>query len=173
MIKLIYSSIIIFLSLFNTVHAELNIAFIDMNKIIETSQPGASLIKQLNELNQINLKNFENEEKIIKENEETIIKQKNIISEKEFKANIEKLKLEINNYKKNRNKVINDFNQLKINNTNNLLKSINPILAKFSNEKSISIILQKKNLVIGKTELDITDEIIKIIKKNIKEFKIQ
>jgi outer membrane protein len=159
--------------LFNTVHAELNIAFIDMNKIIETSQPGASLIKQLNELNQINLKNFENEEKIIKENEETIIKQKNIISEKEFKANIEKLKLEINNYKKNRNKVINDFNQLKINNTNNLLKSINPILAKFSNEKSISIILQKKNLVIGKTELDITDEIIMIINENIKEFKIQ
>ena len=159
--------------MFNTVHAELNIAFIDMNKIIETSQPGASLIKQLNELNQINLKNFENEEKIIKENEETIIKQKNIISEKEFKANIEKLKLEINNYKKNRNKVINDFNQLKINNTNNLLKSINPILAKFSNEKSISIILQKKNLVIGKTELDITDEIIKIINENIKEFKIQ
>ena len=43
--------------------------------------------------------------------------------------------------------------------------------AKLENE--ISIILQKKDLIIGKTELDITDEIIKIINVEIKEFKIK
>ena len=32
---------------------------------------------------------------------------------------------------------------------------------------------KKKNLVIGKTELDITDEVIKIINTEIKEFKIK
>ncbi|MDB4189524.1 OmpH family outer membrane protein, partial [Candidatus Pelagibacter sp.] len=66
-----------------------------------------------------------------------------------------------------------DFNKLKINNTNNLLKLINPILTNFSNEKGISIILQKKNLVVAKTELDITEEIIKIINTEVKEFKIK
>ena len=68
---------------------------------------------------------------------------------------------------------IEKFNKLKVENTNNLLKLINPILAKYSTEKKISIILQKKNLIIGKTELDITDEIIKIIDSEIKEFKIK
>ena len=66
-----------------------------------------------------------------------------------------------------------DFNKLKIDNTNNLLKLINPILVKFSNDKEIAIILQKKDLVIAKKELEITDEIIKIVNKNIKEFKIK
>ena len=56
---------------------------------------------------------------------------------------------------------------------NNFLKLINPILTKYSTENEISIILQKKNLIIGKTELDITDKIIIIINDEIKEFKIK
>ena len=70
--------------------------------------------------------------------------------------------VENHNYKK-RNKFNNDFNQLKINNTNKLLKLINPILIKYSNDKSIAMILQKKNLVIGQIKYDITDEVIKIV----------
>ena len=54
-----------------------------------------------------------------------------------------------------------------------LLKLINPILVKFSNEEGISIILQRKNLVVAKTELDITEEIIKIVNLEVKEFKIK
>ena len=69
--------------------------------------------------------------------------------------------------------MIKDFNKLKLDNTNNLLKLINPILVKFSNDKEISIILQKKNLVVAKNELDITDEIIEIINIEIKEYKIK
>ena len=171
--KIVLTIIVFFLSLFNITNAEQNIAFIDMNKIIETSIPGASLVKQLNILNKKNLTYFEKEEKKIKDNEVKIVNQKNIISDKEFKTNIDKLKLEINDYKNNRNKITNDFNKMKVNNTNSLLESINPILVKFSNDKFISIILQKKNLVIGKTELDITDQIIEIINKEIKEFKIK
>ena len=70
-------------------------------------------------------------------------------------------------------RVISGFNRLKIENTNKLLKLINPILAKFSEDNKISFILQKKNLIIGKTELDITDEIIKIINNDVKEFKVE
>ena len=54
-----------------------------------------------------------------------------------------------------------------------ILKLINPILVEFSEDNSISFILQKKNLIIGKTELDITEKIIKIVNKKIPEFKIQ
>ena len=64
------------------------------------------------------------------------------------------------------------FNKLKIDNTNNLLKLINPILVKFSNDKEISIILQKKDLVVAKTELDITDEVIKIINQKLKNLRL-
>ena len=47
------------------------------------------------------------------------------------------------------------------------------MLVKFSNDKEISIILHKKDLVVAKTELDITNEVIKIINSEVKEFKIK
>jgi outer membrane protein len=69
--------------------------------------------------------------------------------------------------------MINEFNKLKVDNTNNLLKLINPILLKYSDEKEISIILQKKDLVVAKTELDITEDIIKIVNAEVKELKLK
>ena len=172
--KIILSSIlVIFLFFTNQAFSEQKIVFIDMDKIISTSKPGSSILKQLTDLNNKNLKFLENEEKKFKEKETKLISQKNIISETDFKNKVNKLKSEIKNYNQNRNKMLADFNKLKIDNTNNLLKLINPILVKFSNDKEISIILQKKDLVIAKKQLDITDEVIKIVNSEVKEFKIK
>ena len=144
-----------------------------MDKVMSTSKSGVSILKQLTDLKNKNSKFLKEEEKKFKEKEKKLISQKNILSEVDFKKKIVELKAEIKNYNQNRNKMIEDFNKLKVDNTNNLLKLINPILVKFSNDKEISIILQKKNLVVAKTELDITDEVIKIINLEVKEFKIK
>ena len=109
---------------------------------------------------------------MLKEKKTKLVSQKNIISEADFQKKVEKFKVEISEYNKNKDKIIKDFNKLKVNSTNKLLKQINPILIKYSDENSISVILQKKDLVIGKKELDITDEIIKIVNTQVKKFKI-
>ena len=172
--KILLSSIlVIFLFFTDQAFSEQKIAFIDMDKIVSTSKSGSSILKQLTDLNSKNSKFLKNEEKKFKEKETKLISQKNILSEVDFQKKIVELKDEIKNYNQNRNKMIEDFRKLKIDNTNNLLKLINPILIKFSNEEGISIILKKKNLVVAKTELDITEEIIKIVNLEVKEFKIK
>ena len=165
--------LIIFLFITNAAISEQKIAFINMDKVISSSNSGLSILKQLSDLNNKNLKFLKNEEKKFKEKETKLISQKNIISESEFKIKLEGLKSEIKNYNQKRNQMITEFIKLKVSNTNRFLKLLNPILVKFSNDKEISIILQKKDLVIGKTELDITDEIIKIANNELKEFKIK
>ena len=168
-------SLILFILLFfsNQAFSEQNIAFIDMDKVISKSKSGSSILKQLTDLNNKNLKFLKDEEKMFKEKEKKLISQKNIISETDFKNKVNELKSEIKNYNQNRKKMLEDFNKLKIDNTNNLLKLINPILVKFSEDKKIDIILQKKDLVVAKTQLDITDEVIKIVNSEVKEFKIK
>ena len=163
----------IFLFFINSVNSEQNIAFINMDKVISTTNAGSSILKQLTDLNNKNLQFLKKEEKKFKEKEIKLISQKNIISETDFQNKVNELKSEIKNYNQNRDKMINEFKKLKVDNTNNLLKLINPILLKFSDDKEISIILQKKNLVVAKTQLDITDEVIKIVNSEIKEFKIK
>ena len=172
--KILLSSIlVIFLFFTNQVFSQQNIAFIDMDRVISTSKPGSSLLKQLTDLNSKNLKFLKDEEKKFKEKETKLISQKNIISEDDFKSKVNELKSEIKNYNQKRNKMLTDFNKLKVNKTNNLLKLINPIIIKFSNNNEISIILQKKDLVVAKTQLDITDEVITIVNSEVKEFKIK
>ena len=171
--KILLSSILVIFFFTNQAFSEQKIAFIDMDRVISTSKSGSSIIKQLADINSKNLKFLKNEEKKFKEKEAKLISQKNIISETNFKNKVDELKFEIKNYNQNRNKMLADFNKLKVDNTNNLLKLINPILVKFSNDKKIAIILQKKDLVVAKTELDITDEIIIIVNINVKEFKIK
>ena len=170
--KFFLIKMLLFLSFTNIVTAEVNIVFIDMEKIISASKPGMSILKQLNEINDLNIKNFEKETKELKKKEKTTISQKNILSEDEFKTNINNLKIEIKKYNENRNKKIIILNKLKINSTKKFLKLVDPILKDYSEKNSISMIFRKKNVIIGKTELDITNEIIKIINNNIKEFKI-
>ena len=144
-----------------------------MDRVISKSNSGSSILNQLNDINNKNLIFLKKEEKKFKEKEAKLISQKNIISETDFKTKVNTLKVEIDKYNQNRNKIITEFKKLKVDNTNKLLKLINPILIKFSNEKKISILLQKKDLIIGKTELDITEEVIKIINTEVKEFKIR
>ena len=158
-------SFCIFVSIFflNPLNAEQKTVFIDMDRIISTSNSGLSIIKQLKNLSEKNLTLLNKQEKNFKEKESKLISQKNIISESEFINKADLLKKEINELNKNRNKIITDFNKLKIESTNRLLKMINPILLKFVDNNSISFILQKKELVIGRSEFDITDEILKIV----------
>ena len=170
--KIILSSILVFFFI-NQAFSEQKIAFIDLDKVISTSKSGSSILKQLTDLNNKNFEFLDNEEKKFQEKETKLISQKNIISETDFKNKVNELKSEIKNYNQNRNKILTDFNKLKIDNTNNLLKLINPILVKFSNDNEIAIILKKEHLVIGKTQLDITDEVIKIVNSEVKEFKIK
>ncbi|QIZ20447.1 OmpH family outer membrane protein [Candidatus Pelagibacter giovannonii] len=172
--KIFFTSFLVLLLFFiNPVISEQKIAIINMDKVISTSNLGISILKQLNDVKNKNSNFLKKEEKKFQEKEVKLISQKNILSETDFKNKVDKLKNEIINYNKIRNKMVSDFNKLKLDNTNNLLKLINPILIDYLNEKKISIILQKKDLVAAKTELDITDEIIKIINTEIKEFKIK
>jgi outer membrane protein len=157
----------------NTSLSEEKISFIDMDRVISTSNSGVSISEQLNKLSKKNILFFDKQEKIFKEKEVKLISQKNIISEIDFKNKVDKLKAEINDYNQQKSKMINNFKKLKINNTNKLIKLINPILVEFSKNDSISVLLQKKNVIIGKTELDITDKIIKIVNKKIPKFKIE
>ena len=167
------SILIIFLFFTNLAFSEQKIAFINMDKVISVSNSGSSILKQLADINNKNLKFLKREEKKFKEKEIKLISQKNIISDTDFKNKLDELKSEVKNYNRNRNEMIRNFNKLKVDSTNNLLILINPILVKYSNDKDISIILQKKDLVVAKTELDITDDVIMIVNSEVKEFKIK
>ena len=55
--------------------------------------------------------------------------------------------------------------------TKEILKVLNPIIAKYVDLNSISLVIPKKNIIVGKKNLDITEQIIQLLNNDIKKLK--
>ena len=67
---------------------------------------------------------------------------------------------------------MNDLNQKRSLMTNSFLKQIKPIIADYSTKNSISIIIEKKNIFMGKNDLDITDQVLKIVDTKVSKIQL-
>jgi len=132
------------------------------------SEAGKSLNKKFEKFHEKNIIAFKVTEDSLKKEEDSLLAQKNILSNEDFVKKLNSLKLKVNEYKKIRQEKINDLTKKRVEASNLLLSEMNKILSNYAKEKNISIILQKKNVVLAKTELDITNDIMKILNTNIK-----
>ena len=164
--------IIIFLFCNNLSYAENLIVYIDMEKILNESKSGMSINKQLEKIHKINIKEFKKIEEELKKKEESIIAQKNILSKEDYAKKIKILRDNTNSYRKNRQEKINLLTKKRMESSSKLLSIINPILSDYSKANNISIILQKKNVVLAKTDLNITNKIIDILNSKIESINL-
>ena len=152
--------------------AENKIVYLDLNIIMSNSAAGKSINSQLEKKHKKNIKNFEKIEEDLKKEEAEIISQKTVISKEEFEKKIINLRDKANNYRKERNNNIDSLTNQRMNATAKMITLIKPILSEYSNKNSISLIIQKRNIIIGKTSLDITNEILEIVDEKIKEISL-
>ena len=148
------------------------IVYINMEKLFKESMVGISLNKQISEINSLNEKNIKKIETEIKSEDENINSQKNILNEEELKKKISTLNTKIKEYQNLIKKNKDNLNKKRIEGTNIILNSLKPILSEYSEKNSISMVLQKQNVIIGKKELDITKDIILILNEKIKKIDI-
>ena len=158
---------IFFLFSLNYSFADDKIVYLDINKVMNESNVGMQLNEKLNKINNENINEFKKFEQDLKSEEENILKQKNILKEEEFTTMVNNLRKKVDNYnakKKNKN---NDLKNKRDKAAGKILASINEILNDYSTKHSISLIIDKKNIVLGKTQLDITGKIIELLNNKI------
>ena len=149
-----------------------SLVYINMDKVMNETIAGKHLIKQLEKIHKKNIEEFKKIAEDLKTEESSILSKKNILSPDEYNKKVDTLKNKISNYKKNRQKKIDSISKKKIDATSKLLKEITPILADYSKKNKISIILKKKDILLGRTDLDITNEIIDIVNSKVKKINL-
>ena len=148
------------------------IVYIDMDKIMQISKAGKEAISKINDQKKKDVSKFQKIEKELKSREKDLITKKNVISAEEFNKKLENLSKEINNYRTLRQEAIDLSTKSRLNASADFAKKIKPILADYASENNIDMIIQKKNIIMGKTDLDITNEILKIVDKKINKLKV-
>ena len=163
-----------FLLYFNSaISNDLKIVYVDIDKIINESDVGKDITRQLEDLNNKNIKKFKEKEKTLENEEKKIIKQKNILAKEEFEKKVILLQKNVRNFKKEINTSRINLDKKRLEETAKILNVLNPILSEYSVKNSISLIMQKKNIVIGKSDLDKTSEILKLVNAKIKSVKVK
>ena len=69
--------------------------------------------------------------------------------------------------------MVNNLNDKRVKAKKELMDNLNVILTDFANKNEISFILNKKNVVIAKKDLDITDDIINLLNQKIKKITLK
>ena len=153
--------------------AEEKFVYLDVNFLLSESESGKYINNELNKINNKNIEEFKKIENSIKAEEENLLKQKNILSEEEFNNKLNNLREEYKSYQELTKTKNNDLKILRDNAGNQILKIINEILAEYSTKNKISLIMEKKNIVIGRTELDITKNVLEMLNTKIKKVELK
>ena len=144
------------------------IVYIDINYVLNSSEVGKSLNKFINQINKKNTAEYKLIEDKLKNKEQNLIAQQNIIEKDEFEKQFNILSKEVQKYMSEKKSSIDKINNIKIENTKKILKYLNPIITKYVDDNSISLVIPKKNIIVGKNNLDITDQIIILLNDQVK-----
>ena len=150
-----------------------NIATVNIQLIMNTSEAGIDLKKQINSMEKKKITSIKKAEDNIKNKEKALVDKKNILSEDEFKKEVSKLKSEINEFNLMKRNEIKDFENKKMQYNKKLLVSIQKILGAYSKSNDITLLLQKKNIVMGSKDIDITSDILTILNNSIKKISLK
>ena len=148
-----------------------NIYFIDFAKVLNSSKPGAEAQKSIKQKVQSENKKFTNLQNNIRKEESEIISQKSTLSPEEYKKKVQVLRNKVADLQKDKETSFNNITKTRSKAKNSLLKAVNPIIKKYMEDNNIQIVLNKKAVILGDTNLEITDKIISILNKELPSLK--
>ena len=136
---------------------------------MNNSVAGTSINTFINNLSKEKNKDFKVIENEIKKDENELISKKNIIEESIYNKKVNEIRIRINDYKLERQNFNKNLNEKKIKYNNLLLEKLNPIISKYVEKNSITMVLPKKMIIIGKKDLDITKQILEALDKSVQK----
>tara|TARA_Y100000591_G_scaffold2473_1_gene2213 strand:+ start:124 stop:645 length:522 start_codon:yes stop_codon:yes gene_type:complete len=171
--KKIFLLIFFFLSLLisNSLLAEYP-RYIDFKYVLNESVAGKKAQEDLKKQYNRGVKNLTAKEKKLQEEEKKLIQQKKIISADEYKKKVTELRNKVKNLQKEKNQILEKVANQRAKAKSELLKNLNPIIKEYMVEKQIRMVIDKKNLILGDENLDITKEIISRLNGKLKSIKL-
>ena len=152
--------------------AENKVVYIDMNRILNESKVGIFVEKELTKIHNAKLDNFKQIEEKLKKEEIDLISKRNIMAREDFDKKVKVLNEEAQKYQDERRKWFDEITAKRNKARAEVLKTLDPIITEYFEQNKISLMLYKRNIAIGSSELDITDTIIDELNKKLPSIKL-
>jgi len=147
--------------------AEQKIAYLDMKFILNNSKAGKGAQEYLKKSFKENQKRLSNEETKLKKAESDLLAKKSLLTKEEYQKKSSELRKTVMKYQSDRRSSFEKIAKLRAEARAKLIKELDPILDNYIKENSISLIVDKKNIVKGRIDLDITNLIVEKLNKQV------
>ena len=159
--KNLFLPLLIFFYLIGNAFAIEKIVYLDLDYILSNSNKGKNILSDLDKKNNENIKILKSKEEILKTEEENLLKQKNIISNEAYNEKVKNLQNKVKIFRSEKNQLIAEFKKNRENKINDFIKIVDNILGEYVKANSIDLVLNKKDIIMGKNSFNITEEILK------------
>ena len=153
--------------------AEQKIVVLDMNYVLNSSKAGKDAQEFLKKKFNANAKKFSELEKSLKKEETDLLTTKTNLAKEEYTKKSDTLRKKVIDYQSQRRASLDKIATQRAKSRETLINAISPIVDAYIKENGISIVMDKKTMIGGLTEYDITNLIIEKLNKELPSLKIQ
>ena len=153
--------------------AEQKIVYLDMTFVLNKSKAGEGAQIFLKKTFEENQKKFIIQENELKNEESNLLGKKNVLTKEEYKKNSEDLRKKVLDYQNERRTFLDKIAKQRSESRQILLQKIDPILKTYSRENDITLVIDKKFILSGNTDLDITEIIVEKLNKEFPSLDLQ
>ncbi len=149
------------------VSAEQKVVFLDIKFALNNSKAGKTVQDELQKSFKENKKIFLDEENALKELEGNLLAQKTILTKEEYQKRSDDLRKKVIDYQSQRRASLDKITSQRSKSREILLKKVDPILNTYIKENNISLVIDKKDMLGGNPEYDITQTIVEKLNKEL------
>ena len=148
------------------------IGVIDLNYILSESKAAKDAAEQIEEIAiKIEEEIKEADQNLIDEQNE-LVESQQIMAPAAFDEKRKEYEKKIQNYNVSRQEKLMSIDLLVSESRNNVLNAIKPILEEISNEKGITVLLEKNSVLLNAENMDITNDALKILNKELPNLEV-
>tara|TARA_B110000438_G_C15775844_1_gene634009 strand:- start:636 stop:1160 length:525 start_codon:yes stop_codon:yes gene_type:complete len=159
--------VLFFVTVSNQSYAEQKIVTLDLTFLLNESKAGKGAQDFLKKTYDSNAKKFVDIEKKLKKKEKDLLSKKDTLSKEDYSKEMNELRKSFSDYQTERRSSIDKLTKQRAGAREVLLKKLDPILKNYINENNVSLVIDKKIILGGAPDNDITKIIVEKINKEL------
>lgn len=150
-----------------------SIGIIDINKVLTESKAAVDASKQIEKIQKKSEEESKKEDELIIKEREKLIEQQSVMAPEAFEVKVAEFEKKVQSYQIERQEKLRKLDQMVQKARAQILEEVKPIINDYAGELGITVILEKNAVIMSADDMDMTDQVIKILNKNLPKIEVK
>ncbi len=149
-----------------------NVGVIDLNYILSESDAAVDAAKQIEDIAKQIEEEIKNTDQDLIDEQNELIESQQIMAPAAFDEKRKEYENKVQNYNVTRQEKLMSIDRIVSESRNEVLNALKPILEEISNDMGITVLLEKNSVLLNADNMDITEEALKALNKNLPNIEV-